>query len=172
MTYLDVSDVRASEYNGAGIYGLYNVIDDAIYIGKSRHIATRFSAHRSSFSKKQGSNPMYQEPVEKFVFCVLLKMSDLEFEQYGDLLESVFIIQARDEHHFKIYNSSEAHDSALYHLLSMFHIFDNTRFAIREALRGTELGTLRIMKPETREWLMEKINGGVHNPPVAKTWGR
>lgn len=172
MTYLDVSDARTSEYNGAGIYGLYNVIDNAIYIGKSKHIATRFSAHRSSFNTKQGNNPMYQNPVENFVFCVLLKMSDLEFEQYGDLLESVFIIQARDYHQFGLYNSSKANDNALYHLLSMFHIFDNTRFAIREALRGTELGTLRIMKPETRAWLMEQINGGVHNPPVEKTWGR
>ncbi len=33
-------------YNGAGIYGLYNVMEHKIYIGKSVHIANRISEHK------------------------------------------------------------------------------------------------------------------------------
>ena len=93
-------------YNGAGIYGIYNVVDNKIYIGKSTHIHNRLSSHRSCFNRKMGNSIMYKEPIEKFVFCVILKLSDVEYKRYGDFFESIFIIQARDEHHMGLYNST------------------------------------------------------------------
>ena len=159
-------------YNGAGIYGIYNVVDNKIYIGKSENIARRLAAHRSCFNKNQGYSYMYQEPIEKFVFCVILKLSDVEYKRYGDFFESIFIIQARDEHHMGLYNSSKEHDQALWTVLGFFGVLDNMRFSIREALGGVELGTLRNMKKESRERIIQKVNGQGGEQIVEKNWGR
>lgn len=143
-------------YNGAGIYGIYNVVDNRIYIGKSTHIHNRLSSHRSCFNRKIGNSIMYKEPIEKFVFFVILKMSDMEYQQYGDFFESIFIIQARET--MGLYNSSKSHDSALTTVLYFFKVRENIRYGIREATGGVEPYVLKTMKKTTREEFMQRLN--------------
>ena len=145
-------------YNGAGIYSLYNVIDNAIYIGKSEHINSRISQHKSCFKRKSGNNIMYQEPIENFVFFIILKMSDIEYKQYGDLFEALFIIQAREERYkYFLYNSSRANDDALWDILSFYGIRENIRYGIKNAT-SYEPGVLNQMSNKSKNELMQVIN--------------
>lgn len=144
-------------YNGAGIYGIFNIVDNSIYIGKSEHISNRIRQHKSCFRRKSGSNIMYQEPIEKFVFFVILKMSDIEYKQYGDLFEALFIIQAREmKYGYKLYNSSRAKDSALWDVLCFYGILDSVRLGIKNAT-GYDPGIINLMKNDTRKELVKQI---------------
>ena len=79
----------------AGIYALYNVMENKIYVGQSGYIYERFAAHRTNFRCKSKINEMYQEPLENFVFVILYRMDNDEFRENSNTFESLFITQAR-----------------------------------------------------------------------------
>lgn len=142
-------------YNGAGIYGLYNVMEHKVYIGQSKHIAQRFASHRANFRAKSDAMQMYQEPLENFAFCVLEKMTDAEFEKYGDMMECVYIEQAKDLK-FDIYNKQKT----TYGIHSVFWAFD-TREKFRNAIIeqvGTKPGYISRMCEESRRRVVEGMN--------------
>ena len=99
-----------TEYTGAGIYALVNVMDAGIYIGKSGNIQTRFAVHRSNFSRKSATNKMYSHPIEDFIFLVCHKMNDEEFGKYGAIIENLYIRYVQQKWQFKLYNDTERYD--------------------------------------------------------------
>ena len=143
-------------YNGAGIYGLYNVMDHKIYVGKSVHISNRISAHKQNFKKKSDTLSMYKEPIENFVFVVLLKMSDAEYDRFGDLLETVFIHQAI-EWNIPVYNCSKTQYTLTSDVLMAFGVWGNLRQAIFNAT-GTEYYNIRSMCKPSRKGVLRNIN--------------
>lgn len=135
-------------YNGAGIYGLYNVVENKIYIGASAHIENRFSQHRSYFSSKHGSNPMYQEPVENFKFLLLDKLSQEEFERFGGVLEHLFIIQAMRSK-LGLYNQNKTSEDATGDFLWLMKTEEKLRGAVTESL-GVKLWAIPMMSLKSR----------------------
>lgn len=99
-----------TDYTGAGIYALVNVMDASIYIGKSQNIHTRFQAHRSNFKRKANVNEMYCSPIEDFVFLILYKMNDYEFNKFGAIVENIYIRYIQQRWSFKLYNRTDRYD--------------------------------------------------------------
>lgn len=93
---------HSTDYAGCGIYALLNVIEGKIYIGKSKNIKSRFTAHREKFVSESSSNSMYKEPIDNFVFFVVYKMSEDEYNRFGLILEELYMVQAKE--HFSLYN--------------------------------------------------------------------
>ena len=140
-------------YSGAGIYGIYNVMENKIYIGASYNIASRFSQHKYCFSVKSKANPMYDKPVEDFVFLVLQKMSNEEFQKYGGIVEHLFIIQAQYKW-MGIYNQNKLNTDATFEVLSAIKAESKLYSAIREELK-VRPWTIRYMNEKSRKKLLE-----------------
>lgn len=149
---------KEKEYNGAGIYGLYNVLSGKIYIGASSSIGARFAQHRNNFRIKSKINSMYQEPVEHFVFLVLYKMSKAEFTKHGPMFEDLFIASAvRDN--MRLYNRNKVNDDATGSVLFSFGIYDAIKKRI-QAETGHSPWVLAMMKKENRVKVLERIKKG------------
>lgn len=142
------------EYHGAGIYGLYNVVKDKIYIGASSDIGHRFSSHRSNFRTHSGSNPMYKEPLEHFVFLVLRKMTDEEYAKYGYMMEQLFIERAEMDY-MRVYNKNSRH-SAICRVFEAFDMYDTIQDEIRKAC-GTRRCWLKQMNAKSRQDVLDKM---------------
>lgn len=145
-------------YNGAGIYGIYNVVKNKIYIGKSSNIARRFSNHRSNFRHNRNDYPMYREPIENCVFLVLCKMTNDEYAKYGDLYEELFIAQAQMSK-IGVYNDSlvRSYEWALSDVMYYLSVRDNLNREIRERCNH-RLCDIQKMSKESREMYAKYIN--------------
>lgn len=141
-------------YNGAGIYGLYNVMEDKIYIGSSSDIGKRFSQHRSNFRKKSNTNSMYKEPIENFAFLVLRKMTNEEFEKYGDMMEQLFIERAKMDW-MPVYNKNNTHGA----IWSVFHAFDMLDTIQNEIMEkcGTRRCWIKMRSKKSRREIIERL---------------
>ena len=142
-------------YKGAGIYGLYNVMENKIYIGASISINGRFKTHISNFSAKSKSSMMYSEPIENFVFLVLQKMTDEEFEKYGALLEHLFIIKAQ-ERHIGVYNRNKLWKDATADVLGTLKIDEKLIESIKEKC-GRSPTIIGMMSYESRKEVLDNI---------------
>lgn len=143
------------KYNGAGVYGLYNVIENKIYIGLSKHIQNRFSQHRMAFRDQSNAAPMYQEPMENFAFVILHKLSNEDFERFGDFVEDLYIIWAK-ESKVEVYNRQKVYDDISTLLVYHFDMDKNFSRAINEGC-GRKPWDVRKMKPESRKALRDAM---------------
>lgn len=141
-------------YNGAGIYGLYNVMEDKIYIGSSSNIGKRFAQHRANFRAKSDSFPMYKEPIENFVFLVLYKMSDEDYKKYGSMMEQLFIERAKIDW-MPVYNRN-CTDGAIYSVFRAFGMFDTIQDTIREKC-GTKRAWIKMRGEKGKREVCESI---------------
>lgn len=148
---------KSKTYNGAGIYGLYNLMDDAIYIGASQNIAARFTQHRWNFKNKSKVNPMYNEPIDNFVFLVLYKMSKKDFKQFGIMFEALFITKAKFDR-MKLYNGNKVSDNATGYVLSAFGIWDRIKESIIEET-GANPWQIRLMTDNTKKKILASYKG-------------
>lgn len=139
-------------YSGAGVYGLYNVVENKIYIGISANIEKRFSQHRAYFSCKSKSNPMYSKPIEDFTFLVLDKLSQDEFERFGGILEHLFIIQARRSK-LGLYNRNKTSEDATGDFLWLMNTDGKLKEAVSEDL-GVNLWAVPMMLEKSRKKLL------------------
>lgn len=143
-------------YSGAGVYGLYNVMENRIYIGESANIEKRFCEHRRNFASKSTVNPMYQEPVENFAFLVLCEMSTEEHAKAGGFIESLFIAKALRER-MGIYNQNKVKADITGEALFYFNIWDAIDNAIREEV-GQPPWVLRMMSEKSREQVVKSLS--------------
>lgn len=149
---------KAKDYKGAGIYGLYNIMEGTLYIGASANIQTRFAQHRSRFRSRSEINPMYKEPVENFVFVVLYKMSKPDFEKYGTMFEDLLIASAvRDN--MKLYNQNKVYRDATGSVLFAFGIYDAIKKSIQSEV-GRTPWMLNMMNRKSRLKVLERIRKG------------
>lgn len=143
-------------YSGACIYGLYNVMESKIYIGESANIEKRFYAHKRNFALKSNANPMYQEPIENFIFIVLLEMTSDEHEKMGEFLESLFIAKALREK-MGLYNRNKLNEDVTGEALFFFKIWDSIDDAIQKEV-GQPPWVLRMMSEKSRRKMLENIS--------------
>lgn len=149
---------KAKNYKGAGIYGLYNIVEGTLYIGASTNIQARFVQHRSRFRNRSEINPMYREPVENFAFVVLYKMSRADFEKYGTMFEDLFIASAvRDN--MKLYNQNKVYRDATGSVLFAFGIYDAIKKSIQAEVGHTPW-MLNMMNRKSRLKVLERIRKG------------
>ena len=139
---------KKREYNGAGIYGLYNVVENKIYIGSSKHIHNRFMQHRHNFRNPDAKLLMYKEPINHFTFMVLHKLPDDEFEKYGNIYEMLYIYSAREQN-ISVYNKVDVHDDLSRLFCYLLDVRDNLYNTIRSTT-GYKLNWITCMKPDTR----------------------
>lgn len=141
---------KKKEYDGAGIYGLYNVPENKIYIGASNCIKNRFYQHRRNFELKSNAFPMYNEPVENFVFLVLRKMSDSDFKQFGNVMEIMYISQSI-ELGMKVYNRVSVYEpkNAYSLVLGLLDVESSLICAVKDSV-GRTPAQVRITKKENR----------------------
>lgn len=149
---------KEEKYTGCGIYGLYNAVENKIYIGQSSNIRARFTQHRSNFKAKSNINPMYQEPIENFVFLVLYKMSDEDFEKYNRMFEDLFIASA-ERNRMGLYNRNKTYGDATASVLWAFGIYDNIENSIYEKI-GCMPWMLKMMKRENKIKALERAKEG------------
>lgn len=142
-------------YSGAGIYALYNVMKNKIYIGESTNIEKRFYGHRRNFALKSKTNEMYKEPVDDFAFIVLLELSDDEHAKMGRLLESLFIAKALREG-IKVYNQNKVSQDVTGEILFFFGIYDMIDDRIKEEV-GQAPWNLKMMKDETKRYYLRRM---------------
>lgn len=140
-------------YHGAGIYGIYNVMEDKIYIGASSDIEKRFSQHRSNFRKRSNANPMYKEPLEHFVFLVLRKMTGEEYTKYGSLFEQLFIERAKTDR-MPVYNQVNT-DGVIYSVFHAFGMLDTIQNEIQKEC-GTRRCWLKQMNIKSKKEVLNK----------------
>ena len=91
-------------YDGAGIYALYNIVDNKIYIGKASNVKKRFQSHVRAFCSNSKLNAMYSENIDNFTFIILHKLGKQEYEEYGEVLEQLYMIEAK-QHYIELYNT-------------------------------------------------------------------
>lgn len=145
-------------YNGAGIYGLYNIVTGTLYIGASSNIQARFVQHRSRFRSRSEINPMYLEPVEHFAFVILYKMSRADFEKYGTMFEDLLIASAvRDN--IKLYNQNKVYRDATGSVLFAFGIYDAIKKSIQSEVGHTPW-MINMMNRKSRLKVLERIRKG------------
>jgi hypothetical protein len=96
--------IHDTDYSGAGIYALFNVIENKVYIGRSKNIKQRFASHRSLFANCSKVSPMYSRPISDFVFMVLYEMNDDDYKKIGHIIEVLYIFEIGCNH--KLYNES------------------------------------------------------------------
>lgn len=150
--------VKEEKYGGSGIYGIYDVTKNKIYVGASSNIQSRFAQHRSNFRSKSKANPMYQEPIEHFVFLVLYKMSKKDFAKHGRMFEDLFIASAiRDS--MKLYNQNKVNGDATGSVLFSFGIYDRIKESIHSEI-GYAPWMLNMMKMKNRMKVLERMKGG------------
>lgn len=142
-------------YNGAGIYGVYDVVKNKIYIGKSEHIERRFQNHKYNFKTGNKKFPMYQEPIEHFAFLVLCKLTEKEYERFGDMLEELYIFQAR-RMNIPVYNRNLISDR-IYSVLWVFKVEEHIAKAIKEKY-GRRSCDICKMGERSRKELCEELN--------------
>lgn len=149
---------KAKHYNGAGIYGLYNIMEGTLYIGASSNIQARFAQHRHRFRSRSEINPMYREPVENFAFVVLYKMSRTDFEKYGTMFEDLLIASAvRDN--MKLYNQNKVYRDATGSVLFAFGIYDAIKKSIQSEVGHTPW-MINMMNRKSRLKVLECIKKG------------
>ena len=85
---------HSTAYKGSGVYALFDVKNAKIYVGKSENIQHRFQTHRNSFQGKSQNLEMYSEPLENFVFVILLKMPENEYKTFGGVMELTYMREA------------------------------------------------------------------------------
>ena len=146
------------KYHGAGIYALYNVMKNKIYIGASCHIEQRFSAHKSNFRAHSQSNPMYEEPIDDFAFLVLQKMTANEYKKYGSLMELLFIIQAQQSG-MKVYNQNKLRKDATDNVLGTLKVEEMLYGAIREKL-NVRPWTIKMMNEKSKRSICDNMKHG------------
>lgn len=142
-------------YNGAGIYGIYNVLENRIYIGKSNNISARLSQHKAKFAEKSGTNEMYSEPIENFVTFVLRKMTEEEYIEFGDLLETLLIIDA-ERHSLNPYNKQKKNSDPYTTMMFRFRVYGKIEEAIRDAT-GQFVFRVEQMEPHYRAAVVQKM---------------
>lgn len=146
---------ESKHYSGAGIYCLFNVMDNVIYIGASDNIANRFSQHRANFKKAATINSMYQEPIENFVFLVLRKMTHKEFQKYGNMFEQLFIASALKDG-MKLYNVINVRKDVTGTVLFAFDMYDAIKKTVKSATGSTPC-TIGMMSAKTRRKLLDRL---------------
>jgi len=141
---------KKKTYDGAGIYGLYNVLENKIYIGASNFIRRRFSQHRQNFKQKSGTSPMYKEPLDNFTFLILRKMSDEEFKKYGVIMEMMYISQSI-EFGMGVYNHMSVYDHVYAYnlILGLLDVESSLMYAVKDAV-GRTPAQVRLTKKENR----------------------
>jgi group I intron endonuclease len=144
------------EYQGAGIYGLFNVMENKIYIGASSNIERRFANHKQNFRSKSKANPMYSEPIENFVFLILDKMTPAEFAKYGDMVEQLFIAQAQ-RNNFGVYNRNKTDEDVTWRARSVFQTEEKLYGAIQNNCHVLPW-TIRMMSERKRRAVLENIS--------------
>ena len=144
-------------YRIAGIYGLYNVMQDKIYIGMSSDIGKRFAAHRASFRKHSNANPMYQEPLEHFAFLVLREMTSEDFSKYGKMMEQLFIERAIIDG-MRVYNQN-CTIGAIYEVFNAFDMYDTIQNKIMEEC-GTRRCWIKMRSDKNKQEIIARINQG------------
>ena len=143
-------------YKGAGIYGLFNVMENKIYIGASSNIAGRFATHKRNFRVKSKTNTMYNEPIENFVFLILDKMKQDEFAKYGDMVEQLFIAQAQ-RNNFGVYNQNKTDEDVTWRARSVFQTEEKLYGAIQNSCHVLPW-TIRMMSERKRRAVLENIS--------------
>lgn len=141
------------KFTGAGIYGIYNVMENRIYIGKSANIPVRLSQHKSNFATHSDINPMYKEPVDNFIFLVLHKMTKKNYMQFGDLMEDLFISLAL-RRNIKLYNINKVRLDVTSSALFAFGIIDSIGDAIFEST-GTKAYHISQMNKQSRARILQ-----------------
>lgn len=147
---------HSTDYDGCGIYALYNVIDAKIYIGQSRNIKKRFQSHRAAFAAKSNVNQMYKEPIEKFVFLVLYKCGKETFSKFNLVLEELYLHESLCQG-FSVYNKMK-HEPGSYFVSDLGNIFDvhqNMEGTFKDAF-GRRLFRMHLTTQESRERDLKK----------------
>lgn len=128
---------RKVDYSGPGIYALYNVVKNKIYIGRSKNIKRRIQDHVRLFKeKKSEQNPMYSDNIEDFAFMVLHKQTEKEYETYGTILEHIYMNKIADD--IPLYNVSVVDKQFIYFSLEyLFGVTDNINKSFRKFLGMT-----------------------------------
>ena len=153
---------RNKKYNGAAIYGLFNVMENKIYIGASGRVHNRFIQHRARFRAGNSSIPMYNEPLENFVFMILHKLSDEDYVKFGKVLEILYVYQAKDLK-IDVYNqqlTTPMYDNPTGLVCALLGLEGKMRYSI---LRGTgkKHHWIRTMKKSSRRELLDIINNSI-----------
>lgn len=140
-----------TDYDGCGIYALFNVINAKIYIGQSKNIKTRFQHHKLLFASKSKVNPMYQEPIENFVFLVLYKCDTETFDKFKLILEELYIHKSQD-YGLSIYNKIKHKAGAgfVYSLEAIFDVQKNMDATFKTAF-GVRPFRMRLSTLERRK---------------------
>ena len=146
------------KYHGAGVYALYNVMKNKIYIGISTNIESRFSSHRSNFRTHSESNPMYDEPIDDFAFLILQKMKENEYKKYGSLMEFLFVIQAQKSG-MEVYNQNKLQKDATNNVLGTLKVEEMLYGAIREKL-NVRPWTIKMMNEKSKRSLCDNMKHG------------
>lgn len=149
----------STNYDGCGIYALFNVIDAKIYIGQSKNIKRRFEHHKASFAAKSKVNPMYQEPIGKFAFFILCKTDAETFSKFNLILEELYIDQAM-RYDLEIYNilKHKPGDSFVSHLNYIFSVEKNMESAFVNSF-GRRAFRMHLTSLSSRQKDLEEFAG-------------
>ena len=83
---------KIPKYKGAAIYGIVNIDDMKIYIGKTKNVQNRAKQHLAALESGKHANKALQRDEEKYLrFLVLYNVPDQEIK-YMNLLEKIYML--------------------------------------------------------------------------------
>lgn len=138
----------------AGIYGLYNVMEDKLYIGASANIEQRFATHKANFQSHSGRLSMYEKPLEDFVFFILFEMPQDAFEKFGNMMERLFIEKAKFDG-IPLYNKN-CLTGSICSVFEAFGMMDTIQDAILDKC-GTRRAWIKMMGEKSRANVLDHI---------------
>lgn len=130
------------EYNGAGIYAIFNINNKNVYVGSSRNIKQRALSHRCNITSGTHGNPKLREDSKAghdFAFIILEKAGrDIDLLTAEDLYMLVFVYRG-----YTLYNCDKLCDIKDRVVSTYVSDKDRALNDLFESRFGTSIGFLR-----------------------------